>query len=171
MVRKILFVEVWNFSNSFKIPFSIDWRHEKPCVQQACKHYNAQQASRSNLNGVMEVLSNVFENRRDPPVTSTRRRIHSETSKTMQVTRQIEVYRLIVTVIFTLSQMQEGSASDREETEEWRGSQRKNKGATRANADEIQQCEEQETVKQVRSDIGRIAASTLIRINCRHIDF
>jgi hypothetical protein len=37
-------------------------------VQQACKHHNAQQASRSNLEGVMEVLSNVFENRRDPAV-------------------------------------------------------------------------------------------------------
>jgi hypothetical protein len=54
--------------NSFKITFSIDWRHEKRRVQQACKHHDAQQASRSDLKGVMEVLSKVFENRRDPAV-------------------------------------------------------------------------------------------------------
>jgi hypothetical protein len=57
------------FLNSLKIPFCLDWRNEKPCVQQACQHENAQQASRSHLKGEMEGLSAVFENRPDPAVT------------------------------------------------------------------------------------------------------
>jgi uncharacterized surface protein with fasciclin (FAS1) repeats len=79
-----------------------------------------------------------------------------------------------VTVIFKGSQIQERSASDREEKRKKPKNVEAHNAIIREQREQIQakdKSEQQEIVKQIRSDIGRITASTLININCRHIDF